>query len=590
MESTPGGRSRRPALPLILLAAAFALSCSAAPPSAREAAPGGSGVSASWLYPVENDPRKTATASGDAAAAAPAPLAFRIAGNEYEIAAAVLRNPGRRAAYLSSIEISALPAGLTAKAYLLQDYEAKRKSRWFDPLTVRGSWPDPCVPIPLAAADGGLSWSGGEPLRIGPGETLRVLIEWYSPRDNAGRFSGEASVGFRFSDGAGALLPYRVSGAGFALPWEPSYRTAVGINYAAVIDRHRAMGDRFPAARELWLDYLRVLGEHRLFPYAADPRRFVVSWEGKVDWDAYQEIQGRLLDGTLFDSVPPATTARLWDPSERPQPDAAAEVFFRDVREHFAEKGWTDRLYYYAADEPLLTSYELVKQRSRAIRSLFPGIPVLVTEPYTPLLEPEIDIWCPDIVGLGDSIPLLPLFSKGVELRPDFHLSPRPSAYRIERARGKALWLYTCMSAQYLDVPNLFIDSPAAYRRVIPWLMQRYGAEGFLYYNTAVSYRRADPWRDQYYAYANGDGTLLYPGSDWNPFGSGNQAVASLRMKQLRDGFEDYEYLELVKRRSGGIAAAEAITRSVVRSSLSFSKDIGAVQSARERIIDELSR
>jgi hypothetical protein len=590
MESTSGGRSRlrRPALPLILLAAGFGISCSAAPPSARDAAPGVSGVSASWLYPVENDPRKAAATGASAAGAEP--LAFRIAGNEYEIAAAVLRNHGRRAAYLSSIDLSALPVGLTAKAYLLQDYEAKRKSRWFDPGTVRGSWPDPCVPIPLAAADGGFSWSGGEPLRIGPGETLRVLIEWYSPRGNAGRFSGEAAVGFRFSDGAGALLPYRVSGAGFALPWEPSYRTAVGIDYATVINRHRALGDRPPEARELWLDYLRELGEHRLFPYNADPRRFVVSWEGRVDWRAFDEIQGPLLDGTLFPTVPPATSVRLRGPQRYPWNEGLREAYLAEIRSRFAERGWSDRLYFYPVDEPLIGDYPELREDSRTYRADVPGLRVLATEPYSPLLEPEVSIWCPDIVSLGDSLPFLPLFAKGLELQADFHLSPPPSVYAVERARGKSLWIYTCTSAQFLDYPNLFIDSPAAYRRVIPWLMQRYGAEGFLYYNAAVAYRKGNPWIDQYDYAANGDGTLFYPGVAGTPFVEGHRAVASLRMKQLRDGLEDYEYLELLKKRPGGVRLAAGIAAGVARSSLNFEKDIGALQRARERIIDELSR
>src|SRR5262249_12332512 len=44
----------------------------------------------------------------------------------------------------------------------------------------------------------------------------------------------------------------------------------------------------------------------------------------------------------------------------------------------------------------------------------------------------------------------------------------------------------------------------------------------------------------------NGDGTLLYPGTPAVIGGVTNIPVASIRLKMIRKGFEDYEYMKLV--------------------------------------------
>jgi len=56
--------------------------------------------------------------------------------------------------------------------------------------------------------------------------------------------------------------------------------------------------------------------------------------------------------------------------------------------------------------------------------------------------------------------------------------------------------------------------------------------------------RHKDPWLDQLTIYGryNGDGSLLYPGSDAGIDGP----VTSIRLRNIREGMEDYEYFKIL--------------------------------------------
>jgi len=56
---------------------------------------------------------------------------------------------------------------------------------------------------------------------------------------------------------------------------------------------------------------------------------------------------------------------------------------------------------------------------------------------------------------------------------------------------------------------------------------------------------------DVYRFGGNGDGTLFYPGTPRWIGGKTQIPIESLRLKMIRDGLEDYEYLALLARRAG---------------------------------------
>ena len=121
--------------------------------------------------------------------------------------------------------------------------------------------------------------------------------------------------------------------------------------------------------------------------------------------------------------------------------------------------------------------------------------------------------------------------------------------------------------------------------RIAPWLNRRYGITGLLYWSTCYwGSPERNPWDEPgFRGYWNGEGALLYPGSDAGIEGP----VASMRLKSLRDGMEDYEYFVLLEQR-GGAAAVEEIVREAVPTWAACTQDPYALPQLRQRLAEAI--
>ena len=104
---------------------------------------------------------------------------------------------------------------------------------------------------------------------------------------------------------------------------------------------------------------------------------------------------------------------------------------------------------------------------------------------------------------------------------------------------------------------------------------RRYGLTG-LFYWTVVYWLEVDAWTNPltHKKQFNGEGCLFYPGTDAGFDGP----VASMRLKALRDGLEDYEYLVLAG--EAGAAKAAAIAASWTK----WETDPAKIAAAREEL------
>jgi len=166
--------------------------------------------------------------------------------------------------------------------------------------------------------------------------------------------------------------------------------------------------------------------------------------------------------------------------------------------------------------------------------------------PFTQKLENVVQIWVPLVNCL--------------EPRPgsdDFcHESPALSDYAAERARGKSVWFYqSCAShgcggkggAYFEGWPSYMIDASGPSNRVMQWVAWKYRVEGELYYSMNEAYAHpGDPWTEIFLSGGNGDGTLFYPGRPSRIGGHTDIPIESIRLKLIREGMEDYEYLRLI--------------------------------------------
>ena len=81
----------------------------------------------------------------------------------------------------------------------------------------------------------------------------------------------------------------------------------------------------------------------------------------------------------------------------------------------------------------------------------------------------------------------------------------------------------------------------------------------------------------------NGDGTLFYPGTPSKIGGSSQVPAESIRLKMIREGIEDYEYLTLLAK-AGDKALADQAARSVLPTAYQASNEPTELLAAREQV------
>jgi hypothetical protein len=146
---------------------------------------------------------------------------------------------------------------------------------------------------------------------------------------------------------------------------------------------------------------------------------------------------------------------------------------------------------------------------------------------------------------------------------------------------------------EFTGWPSYAIDAPPVAHRIMPWLAFHLGIDGELYYNTVEAYARGlDPWEEVRTHGGNGDGTLFYPGTPRWIGGATHVPVESVRLKLIREGLEDYEYLVL-RARSGpgeeGRSRASTLAESLAPKTYRWDHDPEALYRARETLARELS-
>jgi hypothetical protein len=102
---------------------------------------------------------------------------------------------------------------------------------------------------------------------------------------------------------------------------------------------------------------------------------------------------------------------------------------------------------------------------------------------------------------------------------------------------------------------------PPVANRILPWLAWKYAIEGELYFSMNEAFEReSDPWVDVSMFGGNGDGTLFYPGRTDHIGGARDIPIESIRLKLIREGLEDYEYLYQSSRQGLAQLAEESST------------------------------
>jgi MYXO-CTERM domain-containing protein len=178
------------------------------------------------------------------------------------------------------------------------------------------------------------------------------------------------------------------------------------------------------------------------------------------------------------------------------------------------------------------------------------------------------------------------------------------SQYDGYASSGNEVWMYqSCMShgcggafgqnmggavadATFGGWPTYAIDASAVRNRAMEWLSYKDQVHSELYYETTLHLDTA--WTDSWDFGGNGDGTLFYPGKPSVIGGSTDVPVESIRLKMIREGIEDYEYLKMLSDLGEGDFAMQEASALFPAASASSSVDPAALYAAREQLAQHL--
>jgi hypothetical protein len=204
----------------------------------------------------------------------------------------------------------------------------------------------------------------------------------------------------------------------------------------------------------------------------------------------------------------------------------------------------------------------------------------------------EIDLWVP-VINFIHGKPYKKCWSRDYE-------GNQRSLYNDLLTQGKELWWYqSCMSHGCTGVPksdkcesaypSYMIDHPAVMNRIMSWMTFYYDIHGELYFSTIYAYEHEMPWDNQYYFGGNGDGTLFYPGTPEMIGGSSHIPIASIRLKMIREGMEDYEYMKILEQ-AGLRQVVMKKLKKIIKNAYTYSHGSSKLLKIRNELANEILR
>lgn len=427
------------------------------------------------------------------------------------------------------------------------------------PYTVKyvGWHPDPILDF-LSAVD------------IKAGELQPFWIRVHAPaRTPAGEYRGTIVVS---PENASSIkFGIRVKVWDFDVPEERHLRTALSL-------RDQPIGIVYGGlTRKMWQSYCDFILSYRLNPdniYALRPP----SIDDLIRWNS----MGLNAFNVIYAMKPADLQPGAPYPEERKQAIMAQlDTFIPKLKEH----GLYEKAYLYGFDEVRPESFTAMKDIFATIKARYPDL-LTMTTAYDPTYGEatglsEIDAW----------VPLTRAYD--------------PVRAQKVREKGKQVWWYICIEPK-APFANWLIEYDAIDARSLMGLQTaKYRPDGFLYYainrwplsKKPITDGPYTDWPPASFGQCNGDGSFICAGPDG--------PLATIRLENIRDGLEDYEYfwvlgqeIERLKKIPGPDAwnarrqaeKAYRISDDLVRSLQDFSKDPAAIYAKRRQVAEAIVR
>jgi hypothetical protein len=494
----------------------------------------------------------------EAEAQATPSLELASARNEYEVFQLVLVNPSGNtlSAGLSLTWDQPAARRVTLKWYREEWIRIEKPS---DPQNRIGLYPDALRPC--AAAGVGLT----------PDKNL-FLAEIHVPAScAAGTYAGIVRV---YSPGLRTLVfPLRLKVWHFTLPEKSSLKTAFGLDFDSILAQENVGSDQSRMI-EIFKGYYQLLAEHRLSPISVypgpvlregQPPRLDVSGCDALWHYCYDHLGFNTLRIPFDESMP--VQAPVFSEAYQRQ----AQEYLKQVTAYLRQNGWMNRAYIYIStvDEPSGSGdYAKSRQFYQLVKAADPGIRYRHGEQER-IVEENLS-YC-DILDVN----LL-----------TFH---RCRA-RLKQLDKKEIGWYTAVGPKG-TYPAYFIDRPSIEPRILPLFNYYFHIPRLLYWSVCWWRQVKDPYQEPLTydvrpdLFANGDGSLVYPGR----LRQRSKPLASLRLKMIRDGLEDYEYCMLLEKVRGRAFVIKQVSR-ILRDLNDFSRDIRKYQQLRQTLGEALDQ
>ena len=452
-----------------------------------------------------------------------------------------------------------------------------------------GQWPDPLVP---KVDEFYQETRNAFPATVAAGQTQAFWVELLIPTGQTpGTYSGTVSI--TPSGGTALSLTVSIAVRAFALPSTASLGSVYGFDWDGPCVGHFG-GYGSPNCDDQQLEALNALYfqdalNHRLSISALVYAPPITNGAG--DFTSFDALYGPFLDGTVLTGPHRIQGAKLTAITYTGDQVSASYAAWAT---HFKTKGWFDRVFDYTCDEPPNgCAWADIPTRAAIVHGGDPFFRTLTTTSIQAAQKNNV------LSSLDILVPIINYMDGSQD-------DPYPGDQRANydtflQTPNTLLWMYqscepssSCANGTVGGTagwPTMFIDESAISNRMMQWMDFAYQVSAELYYDTtyAMSQASQDAWKTQYEFGNNGDGSIWYPGKPATIGGTHDIPVESIRMKMLREGMQDYEYLNLLTT-LGDSAFAQTELAKVVTSAGSFTSDPAVLDQARLDMAQEIEK
>jgi hypothetical protein len=411
---------------------------------------------------------------------------------------------------------------------------------------------------------------GGFPLQVKPSNNQAVWIEIYTGHGRAaGIYQGRVNLTV---DGRTYPVPVQLELLNFTLPEHNSLQAMI---------YYESEQPELYQGHNLDPEYHRFAHRQRIELVNAYDVSSVTNQAGRFTGDDFSVTQGYEGPGeNVGNLIIPASFYGPGDQyDDQNQARQNSDQWMSFLNSHFPSA----LTFLYMPDEPGPSDYGRIWTIAGNIHSN-PGpgnhLPIFVTHEYTAALDGAIDIWCSPTNAYQEQVAIQ------------------------QRKQRRQYWIYNGMRPYSGAV---LIDSPATDPRVIPWICFKHGIPVYFYWHSVhwmhnsqkPNNRIQDVWGNpvtfdnrgqigkppDYGSFANGDGVLIYPGTEvLHP--EEDRGIpgpcASIQLANFRRGLEDHLYLTLAMRLGLKSEVEQALQTVVPRSLSEATETVGFAETGNE--------